>query len=322
MLQSNFLLTAANLAINVSTGAGHLLIISGLPDINYLTAKSQGLIASKVETPQVWKALSAAATAKEYEFQITQFCRQTDSTRVWDVYYLSTSADTDTTIGANIKAIIDNYVAKSGLNVVTTFASGTLVSTGLIIKGGAGDPFVTITNVTNMTVTNPQLLLSNSRTIASVTAANPTVLTASGAHGLSVGQFVTITSADDTKLASGTYRVHTVPLATTFTLDTGDGVTTLAASATTTATFFPVAQASMGTFTDIGNIVGAATTNPATAGHTYSTVVFYQVSSGAAVNANPTKTEGKILAWADEADANYATWAAALVAELNTLDIT
>ncbi len=124
MRTSNFTLNSFTGSGDITTKPGHILSIAGVPDIEYLTAKSIGLVASKKETPQRTKALSAAAASKVYERELTQYDRSTEQLRFYNVYYLSTVADTDTTIGANIKAIIDGYVAYGTLDEKIKYGGG------------------------------------------------------------------------------------------------------------------------------------------------------------------------------------------------------
>ena len=55
--------------------------------------------------------------------------------------------------------------------------------------------------------------------LSGITQANPGVFTTTGAHGLTVGQLVTISSAGGmTQVNGNTYVVNTTPLTTTFTV--------------------------------------------------------------------------------------------------------
>jgi hypothetical protein len=81
--------------------------------------------------------------------------------------------------------------------------------------------------------------------LSGITQANPGVFTTSGAHGLTVGQLVTISGAGGmTQVNGNTYVVNTTPLSTTFTV-------IFQGSVLSTATYTA--------YTSGGTVTGAAT---------------------------------------------------------------
>lgn len=222
---------------------GHKLTITGCPTFDYRKMESwgDGLNSSLLETLQVTTVTFTAANSTNYSLIISQWNPTLNKQITIPLYYTSlSSGDTATTISNQFRTLI---AGQANLGVT---ASGTST---LILTGVTGTPLFTVINVAPSTTTISSTVTGVA--IASCTAASPSVITTGSAHGLLVGNVITIASADDTKLLSGTYRVATVPSSTTYTLYSVNGQTPLAASATTTATVTLVAQYARGNYNQL-----------------------------------------------------------------------
>lgn len=220
-----------NVAITSSTGTGQF------PTLNYPNIISASVSPSITETLLVTRVGWTAASSTVFGFTINQMVDGQPLSK--PAFYTSDASGTDTEIGTALAA----YFTNTALKVAVTYTPGDAYVTVTALTGyptfqvalGATG---TMTQSTSTTMAGVAIASCTSMaTIASCTAANPTVITTSAAHGLSVGQQVVISAtADGTKLSNGTYKVASVPLSTTLTLVSLDGSTPLGATATTTAT--------------------------------------------------------------------------------------
>lgn len=246
-----------NVAITSTTGT------PGFPSgLKYPNIDSIQVIPSLVETVMVKTVTYTAAANTTYSLTITQSINGVSYS--FPIIYNSDAGGVDATIATALKTAIN---ANSSIHGVV--ASGTV--SPLTLTAQTGTPLFTATNVSNTTIAASMAGVS----IASCTAATPTVCTCGAVHGLLTGNTITITSADDAKLASGTYRVGVLST-TTFHLwnSYGDAI---AASATTTATVVKVAQVAQGQ----GATLAANGITGATSGTDYTQYVYgYNISGG------------------------------------------
>jgi hypothetical protein len=216
-------------AITSSTGSGLFPVLS-YPNISNVTISP-----AITETLYVTRIGWTAASSTVFGFTINQMVNGQMLSK--SSFYESDTSGTDTEIGTALAAGFSN----SALGVTVSYTPANAYVT---VTAVTGTPTFQVTLAATGTMTNTHQMAgvaitacTSMATVASCTAANPTVITTSAAHGLSVGQQVVISaSADGTKLANGTYKVATVPLGTTLTLVSLDGSTPLGATATTTAT--------------------------------------------------------------------------------------
>ncbi len=279
---------ASNADIVVSAGN---LAITGCPTMNYNGILSMTLYGSLVGQPQVTTVTFTAANSTTYTLQITQFNKSVG--RIISVpltYTTASTGDTATTISAAFRA---QLLAQTGLQIT---GSG---SSTFIMTANAGYELFTTTNIgpaTTAIVTTMTL----STTIASnttVTSANGgTVLTFSAPHGLVIGSVITIASADESKIVSGTYRVYTVPLSTTATVGSLDGSTPLGGTSTTTATVTYPAQYALGQGADL--IAAGVTT--AISGRTYDKAVFVYKNYDGTLLGNTESSQHQHTLWSSE----------------------
>jgi hypothetical protein len=242
-----------NVAITSSTGAGTF------PTMKYALIDSATVTTSRIETANNVKFSYTAADNTEYSFTVIQDVNGTPVPFLARVEDSGTGA-TNTTIGDALVASLNGQ----GVNATAAHAGADAFVT---VVGDAGFPLFTGLSGTNVTATSNLL---SAVTILSNTTATPTVFTASAAHGLVVGNVITITTSDVTKFVAGTYRVRTVPLTTTFTLEQLTTRAPLAGTATATGTITLVAQQAQGQGADLA----AAGVEGAIAGNQYSTYVF------------------------------------------------
>lgn len=222
--------------------ANHILSITGAPKMDIRTMdNTDGVLVSLAEGIQGWTLTPTAVASFRYSFEITQYDK-TSKTFIKELcsYTSLASGDTATTIGNAFRAQI---AAKKNIHVT---ASG---STTLIVKGQTGYPMISVKITSANWGASDPVATQVAVTVASYTAATPTVLT-STAHGLLDGQVVVLASSDNTHLQAGTYRVCGVT-ANTFKLTSTDGITQLGGSSTATVTATVVAQHSRGQYTDL-----------------------------------------------------------------------
>ncbi len=242
-----------NVAITSSTGDGTF------PTMKYDLIETFQALPSLVETANNVKFSYTAADNTAYSFTVIQ---NIDGAPVSFTAKLN-----DSGTGATNASIGDALVAKfEGVNINVT-CTHTGADAFVIVTGDAGYPLFTGLSGTNVTATSNLL---SAVTIASNTTADPTVFTTSAPHGLVVGNVITITTSNAAKFVAGTYRVRTVPLTTTMTLEsltTGDE---LAGTSTATGTITLVAQEARGQGADLA----AAGIDGAASGTQYTSYVF------------------------------------------------
>lgn len=247
----SFLARKLNVAITSSTGSGQF------PTMDYLKITSFKVQAALLEKALTRRFSYTAADNTAYSFVIVQ-----DDVNGVSRQYVAKVADsgvgaTNTTIGDALALSLNGQ----GVNVTTTHSGADAF---VDVVGDAGYPLFTGLAGTNTTVAN-FMPVGASVTIASnttVTAANGgTVITTSAAHGLLVGHIVTATATTPgVAWVTGTYRIKTIPSATTFTmadLVTGNGI---AGTATDTGTVVMVASLPYGIGADLAAL--ALATNP------------------------------------------------------------
>lgn len=255
-----------NVAITSSTGSG------AFPTMDYRYIENIRIQPSLVETLKVSTITFSAAANTDYAFSITQ----TDTATGVPVTVVSRYTSDSTGAAADIAIGLKSTITANA-DVLGVTISG--ASTTLTITAVTGTPLYTVTAIENTTYALSMAGVS----IASCTGADPTVCTTGSNHGLVTGNVITITSADEAKLASGTYRVD-YESATTFKLQnlvTGDYI---AATATTTATVVKRAQVAQGQGADLTDVTGAAS------GTCYSQYIFSYAVPGAAQMGNATAT--------------------------------
>lgn len=317
--------TIASGAADATLVAGKLVITKDAnnstitPQINYLSIINGNAVTlqpSLVETVLsqtfTWTTGGSANTAYGFVFQQTL---SNGSIVSGTINYTTGASTSNTDIGSSLKQVFNAHtefnatVAYTATNNYITITATAGNGAPLFITGNAFGPGGTL--AANMAGV----------AIASNTTANPTVIT-STAHGLVVGSVITIISADETKIVSGTYRViPTNFTANAYSLASLDEETTLAGTSTTTATVVKRAQYAVGQGADL---VAAGITE-ATSGAIYKTYTFpYDALTQRPERANPSQhtlyvKEGATTTTASYAT-NFATFDAALVAILQGVD--
>lgn len=300
MQQRNVVVTNTILAAGADISIlARALTITGAPaPIGYpAIINAAGPKMSLVSAPNVLKLTYSAVNSTTYSFTIQQNTFSQDNLiKTWTISFTS---DTSATLAETQAAIIAAVNTSAGIQIVAS-ASGNDV----LLTANAGYELFSATNITNITVASNMALTP---TIASNTTAASTVFTTTAPHGLVVGNVITITTSDVTKFVAGTYRVMTVPLATTFTLASVDGQTALAGTATATGTMTLVPEYAFGTATTINADIALGVTNvPAapTAGHTYTKLsLFYNIANN--VMTGDAQRENQLDWYYDEGAANY-----------------
>lgn len=289
--------------ISVSDGS---LSITGCPTMQYSLIKSagQGLVLSLLATPQVYTVTPTAANNTTYTLQITQYVASAGHiiTRVLSYTSLA-SGSTATTICNFLRLQLAAYTD------IEITGSGTAT---LILTASSDSPIFTVTNTSAATMTIASSMLTAS--IQSNTTGTPSVITTTAAHGMVVGQTVTLTSLNQTKLVDGTYRIATVPNVDEMTLTDNNGVP-LTGTATTTGTLTLVAQVSRGSYADLV----AAGVSGATSGNTYAQIPFtFADGSGQDSNLNQVTYPLNIhTLYVYEGDADFANFRTRMVEVLN-----
>ncbi len=271
-----------NVAITTSTGT------PAFPTMDYRYIESMTLIPAFLEQLQIsWITFTAAANT-DYSFTVTQATPialtattvpttlptfNASSPVSVTSRYTSNAAGTDASIQAGLAAEINANSA--ALGIVATTSTGKIILTAV-----TGSPTFGVAAGLNTTLSAAALSNVLSTTVASNTTATPSVVTASGAHGLLTGNVVVFVSADETKLASGTYRVIYLS-ANTLSFQTLAGVA-VAGTSTTTGTWSKRPQASQG----VGATIAAAGITGAATGYLYSQWVFnYGILANGAMGA-------------------------------------
>jgi len=296
---SSILSTIAASAADVSV-SGHKVSITGCPTMDYRTIQNEGsgvdssLIEQlQVTTVSLFGGTGAANTT--YTLYISQFIQATNS---FATGYLQHTTDATSFSATNIcDAWRAQLVAQSGLKIT---GSGTST---LVLTAQAGNATFTVSNITPSSTTQVTASTITPVNINSSTVASPSVVTFSASHGLVVGNVITIVSADNARLASGTYRVASIPLATTATLYSVNGQTPLAGvTGTTTATVTVPPQRSRGTYADL---VAAGVTG-ATVGATYSQLPITFVSLDGSLLGTTESNQSKHTLYILDGAANFA----------------
>ena len=297
-----------NVVLSTTVGAAdcalsqHTLKIKNCPDLDYRKIVSGNILPSLYGTPKVMTITPTAANSSEFTILIQQFVLALGrivSTRL--SYVTTASGDSATTI---CNAWRTQLAVEPGIEI-TGSGTATLILTANSNKGA--DIF-SVTNLTTQTITIAATM--GTKAVASNTTADPSVITTSAPHGYSIGQIVTLASDAEGKLVSGTYRIASVPLSTTLTLESLDGRTTLAGTSTTTGTLTLVAQRSRGQYADL---VALGVTG-ATSGKSYSTTtVVYDEASGSAVLST---SRNQLNLYSQEDMTNYDAFKAAVIAKV------
>lgn len=278
---------------------GHKLSITGCPTMDYRTIQAMLPQASLVEQLQVTIVTPIASNSTTYRLVISQFVPALGHFVTFPLVYTTNSiGDTATTICNAFRAELLSQTA------IQITGSGT---TTLILTAITGSPLFTVTNIEPVSTTVDITTGMAGVAIASNTTASPSVIT-SVAHGLSTGNVITIVSVDNTKLASGTYRVTSTG-ANTYTLASLDGTVPLAGTATTTATVQKVAQFSAGQ----GAALIASGITAASTGHTYTQWAFVHVDLDGTLMGNTESSQSKHTLYVDEGVANFAAFESRMV---------
>ncbi len=242
-----------SVAITSTTGAGQF------PQMKYNLIETVQDLPSLIEVVNNVKFSYTAADNTEYSLTVEQNIDgqlRTFTAKLSD----SGTGATNASIGT---ALADKFT-DNGFDVTATHTGADAF---IIIVGIAGNPLFVGISGTNVTAA---VNLASVPTVASNTTADPTVITTSAPHGLVVGNTITLTSGDEAKIVSGTYRVRSIPLTTTMTLEQVDTRVTLGGTSTTTATYTIDAQESRGD----GTTLASAGIEGATAGTLYNTYIF------------------------------------------------
>lgn len=275
--------------------SGHKLSITGCPTFDYRKMESwaDGLNSSLLETAQVTTVTFTAANSTNYSLFISQWNPALNKLVEANLTYTSLSTgDTATTISNAFRTLI---AGQSNLGIT---ASGTAT---LILTGNAGTPLFTVTSISPTTTTQSSVVAGVA--IASSTVASPSVVT-SVAHGLLTGNVITITSANNARLASGTYRVVKID-ADTYSMYSVNGQTPLAGvTGTTTATVVIVPQYARGTYTQLVQAGVAASAISSTS--TYSQLPITYVANVGSLMGNTTFEQDKHTLYVLEGATNFA----------------
>lgn len=297
-----------NVAISSSAGSGKF------PTIDYPSIVSASISPAITETLYVTRVGWTAASSTVFLFTINQMVDGLPLTKT--AYYTSDSSGTDTEIGTALAAQFANTalkvtVAYTAANAYVTVTALTGYPTYQVVLGATG----TMTNTSQMAGV----------AIASSTVASPSVVT-STAHGLVNGSVITIASADDAKLASGTYVVQYLT-ANTYSMYTLYGNPVPGVTGTTTATVVKVPGASVGngTLLSSANAAGVLPDSSlsaiaAGAGYAVFTVNYNLPVAGTPIS--PGVTPGNTIVlyikqWATTTTATYTTNFAALILRIN-----
>jgi hypothetical protein len=294
---SSVLSTLAASAGDISV-SGHKVSITGCPTMDYRTIQSEGtgFDASLLEQLQVSTVTPTGAANTTYSLYLTQYVRATGQ---WVNGYLTHTTDSTTfTATAICNAWRAQLAAQAGFKIT---GSGTAT---LILTAQAGSPIFTVTSIAPSSTTITTATTITPVNIASNTTATPSVITFTGAHGLAVGNVITIASASESNLVSGTYRVATVPSGTTATLYSVNGQTPLGGTSTTTATVTLAPQRSRGAYVDL---VAAGVTG-GTVGGTYSQIPMTYLSYDGTLMGNTESSQKKHTLYVLESATNFSAF--------------
>lgn len=309
---NNFVLNTIAGAADSNIINGHFLQVTGLPLMDFRTLSvpsgGTGPLVSLVETVSSYTLTPVPVANTLYTVTISQTF-QGQGTKTIPFYYTTGSTAPSATVWCD--ALRAAIALNENLEVDLS-GTATLI---IAATAGVGASILTV-SVSGSGLT--AAVTAATIAVASNTTANPTVITTGAAHGLVVNQTVTISgSSNTTNLPNGTYVVASVPLATTLTLMTANGVP-LAGTATATATLTIVPQFPRGQGADL---IAQGITD-AVAGRTYSTVIFVPNQ------ADPTSSQGSAIAatqqytlYSYEGDADYAAFRTALIADFVTAQL-
>ncbi|MGB1317376.1 MAG: hypothetical protein ACPG5W_04190, partial [Flavobacteriales bacterium] len=242
-------LNGANVIANTSASDNAFVAQSGDVvfrdgDGQYTKRVYKGLSGMRIEKSEKEFAQSTtvsftAAAATEYAFWIVQDIDSPASGTGQGrerVSYTKTTLPTDAEIEAAMKAVIEAFV-KGGKLEVTVVANG---NGSITITGKAGYPLFDVAGLSNVTSAAAQPTVAGHATAGTAVAGTTTVtLTSASAHGMVVGQYVSVTACAgfDVTIDGVLYedlipkvRIATVPSTTTMTLDgaVGTGTNTTA----------------------------------------------------------------------------------------------
>ncbi len=294
--------------------SAHTLSITGCPPMDYRKIESMSVQASLVEIDQVTIVTPVAANSTTYAIYISQFQPADGATITATLTYTSNvSGDTATIICNALRA---SLLAQKNLQIT---GSG---SSTLILTANAGSPIFTVTNLSggNLSIDNNTGMAGVA--VASNTSATPSVLTSVG-HGLVTGDVIILTSADQTKLVSGTYRVKVVN-SSTYSLYDLTGQIPLAGTSTTTATTQLVPQYAVGQgpitvgvyVTGTQTYASGAPLGPevlGSSGHTYTTWTFVYASLDGTLLGNIESSLNRTFLFVDEGATNFADFEVRMV---------
>lgn len=290
-----------NVAITASTGTG------SFPTLNYPNIVTAVVSPAVTETLYSTRVGWTSASSTVFGFTVNQMVNGLLLSK--PAFYTSDSTATDTEIGTALAGMFAN----TSLGVTVTYVAANAYVT---VTAVTGTPTFTISLGATGTMTQTSQMAGVA--VASSTVANPSVLT-STAHGLVNGSVITLTSADNTKLASGTYVVQYLT-ANTYSLYDLSGNPLAGFTGTTTATVVKVAGAAVGFGTDLV----AAGVPGASAGVGYAKYVFnYSLPSNTAPGATSVTTGYQHILyakqWATTTTATYTTNFQAFATKMNEI---
>lgn len=316
-------IAASHADLTISGGTISLTGMSAPIRFSDILLPESGLQLNLVEQVQSATVSWTLSNSTTYEFTIYQNIGGIP--QLYDFVYTSQNSATNAQIGNAIATVINKL---TNFNLSATYTSGTSLTITALSpippvlasipgEGAVYAPTFTLVGVQNITITANMAGVS----IASNTTATPSVITTGSAHGLVTGSVITIASADETKLVSGTYRV-TYLSTTTYSLANLTTNAPLAGTSTTTATVTLVAQNPRGQGTDL--ITNGITTALSTNGYTllsllYRSEVTYETGGmyRAQLNRLNYWISANLVASPYTATTNYSTLASAITDTLH-----
>lgn len=304
-------------AADVSTN-NRVLKVTGLPDINFLDIISvgAGVVPCLIETVQTASVAFTAANDTTYSFQVGQYNRQLQRI-VWDtVSYKSDSTGTAAEIAAGFVDYV-NAKTSGGAWDLTASGSGTPVT----IVGKAGNPLFFTRATQNVTITMGTTVAPHGTAGTALAGTTTVTVTTLAAHGLVVGQKVSITGATGytftrngvaSVAAIANAVIASVPTSSTFTLYgiTGSGTNT------GTITISVEAQEAFG---NAAGVIASGAEATSVTGTAYAMLDIQYKSDLAAVNTLSQKQENRLTVWMNQDASNYATFRTTLITALSAL---
>ena len=275
-------------AIVASTGSGTF------PPMKYDLIDMPRVLPSLVSTPNSVKMAYTAADNTAYSFTIIQNIDGAPKAFTAKLLDSGTGA-TATSVG---EALVAKFVG-AGIDVTCTHSGADAF---VIVDGIAANPLFTGLSGTNVAATSNLL---SAITILSNTTATPTVFTSSAAHGLVVGNVITITTSNAAKFVAGTYRVRTLGGGggSEFTLEQLTTRAALAGTSSATGTITLVAQEARGQGADLVT----AGVEGAVAGNLYTSYIFnYGFESNGSGNTKSTSAGNQHILYVVEGTASTA----------------